>query len=359
MVLYKAFEKAFEECGKDIVRSNVLVNVLSDYHAFENKATRRILSTFIQLGLGDSISDLIQSDAPDKLLKVKAFLNELVNVQGFQESQVSYVLDSLVYALGWTETPPKSLETSSHGSIHNFSKNNKVFQINGCQFTMVYVKGGTYAIGATPEQGLFAGYDEKPSREVILDDFFIGETLVTQKLWSSVMKSNPSHFKGENLPVEMVSWDDCNSFLNLLSASLQVRFSLPTEAEWEYAARGGNKTKNRKYAGCDDSAISDYVWFKETSGGCTHDVMTKLPNELGLYDMSGNVSEWCLDWYFSSYANNSSKNNPTGPQTGMWKVFRGGSWYERSMDCRVSKRAYMNPMYRNKRVGLRLVISNR
>ena len=174
------------------------------------------------------------------------------------------------------------------------------FTVNGVSFTMVKVDGGTFTMGATPEQGSDAYGDQKPAHQVKLSDYYIGETEVTQELWQAVMGSNPSNFKGSNLPVEEVSWNDGQ------------KFRLPTEAEWEYAARGGAKSRGYKYSGSNN--IGDVAWYIDNSGFKTHSVKTKSPNELGLYDMSGNVWEWCQDWY-DSYGS-SAQTNPTGASSG-------------------------------------------
>lgn len=356
MELYEAIGSIVNQYGRDLIGKEFFINYLADFHAFEIKATRRIFQAFLQLGYGNEVYLLDSQNAPDRLLKVQQFSNELVVNQGFQKEQVSYVLDSVAYALGWINTKPSPPSSDNNSE---WLPVNRDFLVEGCRFTMVFIKGGTFDMGATPEQGLFAAFDEKPSVEVTLDDYFIGQTVVTQQLWQAVMKDNPSHFQGSNLPVERVSWDECGAFINILNAKLQLNFRLPTEAEWEFAARGGINSKHFKYSGSDDASLSDYSWFKDSSSGFTHEVMTKLPNELGIYDMSGNVSEWCLDWYYNSYASYNSKNNPTGPSSGMAKVYRGGSWNDKNIACRVSKRAFMNPTYRNKQVGLRLVLSNK
>ena len=188
-------------------------------------------------------------------------------------------------------------------------------------FDMVYVEGGTFTMGATSEQGSDAYSDESPAHSVTVSDFYIGKYEVTQAQWRAVMGSNPSKFKGDNLPVEQVSWNDIQKFITKLNTMTGKTFRLPTEAEWEYAARGGNQSKGYKYSG--SNTLDNVAWYYN-SGGKTHPVGQKQPNELGLYDMSGNVWEWCQDWY-GSYSS-SSQTNPTGPSSGSYRVLRGGDW---------------------------------
>ena len=186
-----------------------------------------------------------------------------------------------------------------------------------------------------------------------MSSYYIGETEVTQALWKAVMGSNPSEFKGDDLPVEQVSWDDCQIFISKLNALTGKRFRLPTEAEWEFAARGGNQSRHTPYSG--SSRIDDVAWYLYNSGEKTHPVKTKQPNELGIYDMSGNVWEWCQDWDgdYSSYA----QTNPTGASSGSDRVIRGGSLYSSPWDCRSSGRVYGAPTYSEYDQGLRLVLS--
>ena len=203
---------------------------------------------------------------------------------------------------------------------------------------MAYVKGGTFTMGATSEQQ--NPYDgEKPTHRVSLSSFYIGKYEVTQALWKAVMGSNPSHFEGDNLPVENVSWNDCQTFLRKLNAMTGKNFRLPTEAEWEFAARGGNRSRGYQYSG--SNVLSDVAWYDDNSGMKTHNVGTKAPNELGIYDMSGNVREWCQDWK-KSYSS-SAQTNPKGPSSGSYRVFRGGSWGSKARNCRVSSRDYDSP----------------
>ncbi|HIT16106.1 MAG TPA: formylglycine-generating enzyme family protein [Candidatus Avimuribaculum pullicola] len=215
---------------------------------------------------------------------------------------------------------------------------------------MVYVEGGTFTMGAT--SGLGSSSDEKPAHSVTLDGYYIGKYEVTQKLWKAVMGSNPSDFKGDNLPVENVSWDDVQEFLRKLNAITGKNYRLPTEAEWEFAARGGNSSRGYKYSGSDN--IDDVAWYIYNSGSCTHAVGTKSPNELGIYDMSGNVEEWCLDWY-GSYSS-SPQRNPKGPNSGSDRVYRGGSWFYYDGSCLVSNRSGYASDYCRKDIGFSLAL---
>ena len=215
---------------------------------------------------------------------------------------------------------------------------------------MVYVEGGTFMMGATSEQGSDAYDSEKPAHQVTLSSFSIGKYEVTQEEWEAVMGSNPSYFKGKKLPVEKVSWDDCQKFIRKLNQLTGKQFRLPTEAEWEYAARGGSKSRGYKYAGGND--LGGVAWYDGNSGSKTHEVGQKQPNELGLYDMSGNVYEWCQDWY-GKYSK-TSQTNPTGSSSGSLRVYRGGSWYHDAWSCRVSYRYGSTPDDRRNGLGLRL-----
>ena len=229
------------------------------------------------------------------------------------------------------------------------------FAVKGIEFKMVAVAGGTFNMGSND-----GGSNESPVHSVTLSDYYIGETEVTQELWKAVMGSNPSYFKGDKNPVDMVSYNDCIDFINklnsLLAAQLPAgrKFRLPTEAQWEFAARGGNKGKNNnnKYSG--SNSIDDVAWYRDNSSIKTHPVKQKQPNELGLYDMSGNMWEWCSDWY-DTYLS-SSQTDPKGPSSFMsrYRVLRGGSWIFNAQYCRVAYRSYGTPGYRLNYYGLRL-----
>lgn len=227
---------------------------------------------------------------------------------------------------------------------------NHTFTVNGVQFTMVEVGGGTFTMGATSEQGSDAWDEETPAHQVTLSDYYIGQTEVTQALWEAVMGSNPSDHRGDNLPVEQVSWDDCQVFIQKLNQLTGKQFRLPTEAEWEYAARGGRKSRGYKYAGGNN--IDSVAWCDGNSGNETHPVATKQANELGIYDMSGNVLEWCSDWC-GDYTS-SSQSDPQGPSSGLYRVNRGGCYYFDARYCRVSNRSSITPDSRIINLGLRL-----
>lgn len=257
--------------------------------------------------------------------------------------------------------------------------NNIVFTdtINGVTFNMVQVEGGTFTMGSTYLDAWIgdAYTDECPSHKVTLSDYYIGETEVTQALWEAVMNyeglcadgaiirkafsvwldQNPSteYGLGANYPAYNVSYEDIvEVFIPRLNAITGKSYSLPTESEWEFAARGGNKSRGCEYSGSDN--IGDVAWYTGNSSSRTHEVGTKSPNELGLYDMSGNVWEWCSDWY-GSYSS-SSQTNPTGPTSGSYRVLRGGGWYSFAQYCRVSYRHYYDPVNRDYSRGFRLAL---
>ena len=193
---------------------------------------------------------------------------------------------------------------------------------------------------------------EKPVHNVTLSSYSIGETEVTQALWTAVMGTNPSYFKGDNLPVEKVTWNDCQTFITKLNQLTGNSFRLPTEAEWEFAAKGGNKSKGYTYSG--SNTIGDVAWCSNNSSSKTHPVATKQANELGIYDMSGNVCEWCQDW-FGSYSS-TAQSNPTGPTSDSDRMFRGGTWGSLATCCRTAYRNYHEPTFTYNILGFRLAL---
>ena len=242
---------------------------------------------------------------------------------------------------------PAPRRNSTHHSGSTSSTNSLSAELNKLINNMVYVSGGTFIMGGDESS------DQTPTHSVTLSSYYICKYEVTQALWRAVMGSNPSKFKGDNLPVEQVSWNDCQTFINRLNNYTGRNFRLPTEAEWEFAARGGNYSRHYKYSG--SNYISDVAWYCDNSGNRTHPVGTKQANELGLYDMSGNVWEWCSDRYgsYSSY----SQSNPTGATSGFGRVERGGNWCGLARYCCSSHRSYYAPGNSFDDLGLRLVLS--
>ena len=223
----------------------------------------------------------------------------------------------------------------------------------GVSIEMVKVEAGSFDMGATPEMENPSDWEKPVHRVTLTKNYYIGKYEVTQKLWQAVMGSNPSCSKGDNLPVEQVSWNECQDFISKLNVMTGKRFRLPSEAEWEYAARGGKKSRGYLYSG--SNAIGDVAWYEGNSSFMTHAVGTKQPNELGIYDMTGNVCEWCQD-RFGSYSS-SPQTNPTGAVSGSYRVDRGASWGNSAWRCRTSYRSCDTPDDRYGSQGLRLVLS--
>ncbi len=234
-----------------------------------------------------------------------------------------------------------------------------LFNVNGIEFRMVFVDGGSFIMGE--KRKWYDLNSDNKAHNVTLDSYCIGETEVTQELWTAVMNSNPSYFKGNNQrPVEMVSYNDCQEFIEKLNTLLAGqlpngrRFRLPTEAEWEFAARGGNHSRGYRYSGSNN--IGEVACFFQNSNNATCPVKKWTPNELGLYDMSGNVWEWCNDWYDGGYYDVSEKKNPQGPSSGSNRVLRGGSWYNITEGCHVALRSALIPMSSENLYGFRLAL---
>ncbi|MBD8978042.1 MAG: formylglycine-generating enzyme family protein [Prevotellamassilia timonensis] len=246
-----------------------------------------------------------------------------------------------------TKPKPAAKPKAKPAPRRNSSTTGLSAELNKLINNMVYVSGGTFIMGGDDSS------DQMPTHSVTLSSYYICKYEVTQALWRAVMGSNPSNFKGNNLPVENVSWYDCQTFIKRLNSYTGRNFRLPTEAEWEFAARGGNYSRHYKYSG--SNHIDDVAWYIDNSNKRPHPVGTKQANELGLYDMSGNVGEWCSDWdgSYSSY----SQTNPTGPNSGSSRVNRGGFWRYNARYCRTPERSSNAPDYCVNFIGLRLVLS--
>lgn len=225
------------------------------------------------------------------------------------------------------------------------------FKVNGVAFRMGKVESGTFSMGS-----MIASENASPVHKVSLSGYYIAETEVTEALWEVVMGEN--RFAGANskLPVASVSWNDCQNFISKLNVLTGQTFSLPTEAQWEFAARGGVLSKLYMHAGGGNDEIDKLMWYWSNSHGCSHIVATKYPNELGLYDMNGNVNEWCSDWYH--VYSESEVTNPIGPISATYRVMRGGSWLDENADCTVSNRMWALPDDSSIGTGLRLVLES-
>ena len=289
---------------------------------------------------------------------------------GIEESNIDGIsIETSSEVLAKDAVGAEESKTDEETPSEKLPKDNFVEKVNGVSFEMVYVEGGTFKMGSNDSE---AEYDESPVHNVTLSDYCIGETEVTQELWEAVMGTTVAQQRdkadhgwplcgvGSNYPMYYISWDDCQEFIDKLNQLTGKNFRLPTEAEWEYAARGGNKSRGYKFSG--SNTIDDVAWYRDNACDVgdsspdygTHPVGTKSPNELGLHDVSGNVLEWCSDW--SGDYSSSSQTNPTGPTSGSYLVYRGGSWNGPARYCRVSARSYCTPDHRYYHIGFRLVM---
>ncbi len=289
-----------------------------------------------------NITDLLVGSHQVKLSKAGYNdLTQTVTVKENETTEVNLTLNDIPVA-----TDEKTFTVTGHGKTVTFK--------------MKLVKAGTFQMGSITGES-----DEKPVHSVTLtSDYYMGETEVTQAIWYAVTgktiqqqrdmadKSYSLRGEGDTYPAYYISYADCKQFLRELNQMTGQSFRFPTEAEWEYAARGGSKGKGYTYSGGND--IGDVAWYEGNSGSGTHAVKTKSPNELGLYDMSGNVWEWCQDWY-DSYPS-SAQTNPTGPSSGSDRVYRGGSYLNNASYCRSAYRFYYGPAYRDGHLGLRLAL---
>jgi formylglycine-generating enzyme required for sulfatase activity len=297
------------------------------------------------------------------LFIVDNLVSELMSDFGTEELNAKMVIECIAELLGYTPPPSPPVQSPKQPQatiIPSPIKPQTSPAVSGSDFRdtkvgvdMVFVQGGTFMMGATSEQGDECFECERPIHEVTLRDFYIGKYPVTQKEWIAVMGSNPSEFKDDlSRPVEQVSWDDAQEFIKKLNSMAGKQYRLPTDAEWEYAARGGAGSRGFKYAGSNN--INKVAWYEVSRGDKTHPVGSKAPNELGIYDMSGNVWEWVNDWYGNYTAG--AATNPIGPASGIFRVGRGGSWGDEARLCWVSYRKFFNPAFRWGIIGFRLVL---
>jgi formylglycine-generating enzyme required for sulfatase activity len=268
----------------------------------------------------------------------------------------------------------KSLKDAiNQQSVKFSSPKNRNFKIDDLNFEMVFVQGGTFIMGCTSDPN-DCFENEEPTHSVTLSDFYLGKWQVTQQLWKKVMGTTisqqrnlldsiftfPFHGEGGLYPMYYINYMECEEFCEKLNQLLSkqlpegYKFALPSEAQWEYAARGGKKSKGYLYSGSDK--IGNIAWYEELSNEQTHEVGTKKKNELGIYDMSGNLWEWCVDWFDGEYYNYSPSTDPTGPSYGYFRALRGGSWRSIAQGCRTSCRYRSSPNERASNCGLRLAL---
>ncbi|PQJ81855.1 bifunctional serine/threonine-protein kinase/formylglycine-generating enzyme family protein [Polaribacter glomeratus] len=359
--------KSYKTAAANFYQLDSLVSSLNNYKKAEvfmtgldiSKATKRL-----QLdGVKDSIASItarLESIAVAKETKdwesakntntIEVYTTYLVEYPaGTFKTEANSTIASIKEALNSAEAKKKQEEQQK--AIEHTNRAAKA--IKSLEENMVYVQGGTFTMGCTSEQ-TGCSSNESPAHAVTLSSFNIGKYEVTQGQWQAVMGNNPSSFSGcDQCPVEQVSWNDIQSFLKKLNTATGKRFRLPTEAEWEFAARGGNKSRGYTYSG--SNTLSSVGWHSGNSGDKTHAVGQKQRNELGLYDMSGNVWEWCSDWYDENYYSSSSSNNPKGPSSSSYRVIRGGSWRNSASGCRVAYRYGNEPDNRYDSDGFRVV----
>ena len=252
-------------------------------------------------------------------------------------------------------TPPWDTDISTSAQT-NSTSNPPNNQRHPAEPEMIFVEGGTFWMGCADEQGRDCRTNESPRHSVTVSSFNISKYAITQKQWQTIMGKNPSQQKGDDHPVENISWEEAQVFINKLNAATGKQYRLPTEAEWEFAARGGIKSQGFKYSG--SNSLNDVAWVLMGKRVKTGTVGKKQPNELGIYDMSGNVWEWCHDWY-GTYGSN-AQTDPLGPSSGSHRVLRGGRWNSSALECSVSARRGYSPKSRgsNDYFGFRIVLSH-
>ena len=288
----------------------------------------------------------------DHLLDILSNMNTL-SIDIHQNEEYNTVLTSIIRQIN-EKMNFNSIDLVSNQNIKIIS-NSESITLHGIEF--ILVKGGEYKMGfQSSRDGIDDDMKEaKPLHSVKLNDYYIGKYPVTQEQWLSFMEGNPSYFRGSVYnPVENVCWYDCIEFIEKLNKTGNKLFRLPTEAEWEFAARGGRASEGFRFSGSNN--LEKIAWYGENAGKRTHPVGKKAPNELGIFDMSGNVWEWCNDWYDEAYYNHSPFNNPYGPKTGKCKVLRGSSWYDLKNLNRIAIRYKLYPKARYFDIGLRLAM---
>lgn len=314
------------------------------------KTYHPIVNLFIDKEYKDISSDIVNTTASGLWESGKVYTYNITISEGTKVTVSSCTIEE------WGKA-----EELEGATANEFVKEEeKTFEVGGVSFKMKLVKAGTFQMGSTVED-----LNANPVHQVtITKDYYMGETEVTQALWKAVTGYSPtvdgsgwdsSFGIGDNLAAYYISYDDVKSFITKLNNLTGQTFRMPTEAEWEFAAKGGINSKGFTYSG--SNTIGDVAWYKSNGALTAHEVKTKAANELGLYDMSGNVYEWCADW-FGSYSS-SALTDPIGPASGSFRVIRGGSWFTSDLFCRSVDRAYVSPLARNFHYGFRLCLSSK
>ena len=315
----------------------------------------------LRLALDDANAPVVTTSMSDDYMTVTAsgegtvmlYVNgQLVrNPHTVSRGTVAYTISA--YATSQEEGRELKYSSKQRFTVLPVGVTSQEIEVNGARFTMLGIGGGTFMMGGTEEQGTDAQSNEKPAHQVTLTGYSIAQTEVTQELWLAVMGTAPAYWAGDyTRPIENVSWNDCQAFIAQLNELTGMNFRLPTEAEWEYAARGGSLSQGYKYAG--SNTLDDVAWYTANGGGSTHAVGIKAPNELGLFDMSGNVWEFCQDYYGTYTAD--PQTNPTGPATGNSRVLHGAAYPNTAIDCRVPVRHSESMTFKARDVGFRIAL---
>ena len=366
--------------GEDLYRKpERLKNLIGDLYGGEERVKKLFRRALVEEKLSVKVYEIAQKPKNERLPFYNRLASQFAEENYFPLELSMKVVGSLVSGLTGEvlegsglgqdagnanaqsrKSPRGQGQTDTAKAVPQSATQNRLIQVGNVQFEMVYVEGGTFRMGATEEQWEDSGDREKPVHRVTLSSYLIGKYVVTRALWEAVMGINPSKNKQDKEYSVVVSWNDCQKFIGKLNARTGMKFRLPTEAEWEYAARGGNRSIGYKYAGSDD--LDEVGWYNGNYEEERHPVGEKKPNELGLYDMSGNEEEWCQDWDGDYPAG--PQTNPSGPQSGRgreWNlhVLRGGRSTYPARDCRVSSRHFYDDEYGFWDVwgGFRLVLS--
>jgi len=350
-----------ENYGRLIYREDKKLEGLLKDICGEHKSEIKLIISAVRDGIASEMLNLMPEENIQLLFPrlVKKLTDDYINIDA-----AIWVVDSIGLSLriigqadiiklrpsgqSAQKIPTRSDQASA--IIGNTKKNINIDLGDNVSFMMMAIPAGTFSMGSLFDT------DENPVHDVmIMKDYYMGKVPVTQAVWKKFFKSNPSKFKNDYNPVENISWNNCQNFIESLNSMKLVKgvFRLPSEAEWEYACRAG--TSANYYWGNDMD--HNNCWFDYNSNNMPHPVGEKKPNAFGLYDMLGNVFEWCSDWYGANYYKKNTYKDPMGPASGNMRVIRGGCWNSIAANCRSSYRNFRDSPYKDSDVGLRLALS--